>query len=449
MKERVLIVDDESSMLAVLSRYVSALNHECVTTTFPQQALNELRPGAFSLLITDMKMPEMSGMEVLRQARVIDPDLAVIVVTGLTDVSNAIQAMRDGADDYLLKPFTFADIALAVSKAFEKRNTVLTGRRQTEDLSQKVTRATEELERINRELRETKQYLENLLHSTVDAIMTADTSGKIDFVNGGALRMLGCAYEDIIGRPVAHYFVGGNDEIRMLRRRLQKDRPLQNYETELKRKDGVLVPVNMSLSLVCDAGGEVVSALAICKDITQQKTLERELKEMSIKDSLTGLYNQRYFYDRLRGEIERARRQGHPLSLLLLDIDQFKRYNDSRGHLEGDKVLQVLGKVIFECTRDHVDMGFRYGGDEFIVVLPEADEAQALLIAERIRKSFEARRFDHLTLSIGLKSYRDGDTDRSFIHFTDSMMYDAKRSGGNSVTVYNADAEATEEGVAP
>ena len=99
---------------------------------------------------------------------------------------------------------------------------------------------------------------------------------------------------------------------------------------------------------------------------------------MSIKDSLTGLYNQRYFYDRLAGEIERARRQSHPLSLLLFDIDQFKTYNDCHGHLAGDNVLQAAGQIVMESTREHVDVGFRYGGDEFTVILPEADEDAGL-----------------------------------------------------------------------
>jgi diguanylate cyclase (GGDEF)-like protein len=163
---------------------------------------------------------------------------------------------------------------------------------------------------------------------------------------------------------------------------------------------------------------------------------------MSIKDSLTGLYNQRYFYDRLEAEIERARRQGHPLSLLLFDIDQFKTYNDCHGHLEGDRVLRTTGEVVLECTREHVDTGFRYGGDEFTVILPEADEQQASVIAERIRASFEAKRFDHLTLSVGLMSYKLGSSVRTFIRFTDAMMYDAKRSGGNRVYIYKQEDEA-------
>jgi diguanylate cyclase (GGDEF)-like protein len=135
------------------------------------------------------------------------------------------------------------------------------------------------------------------------------------------------------------------------------------------------------------------------------------------------------------------------LSLLLIDLDHFKSYNDSRGHLEGDKVLQEVGNVISECTREHVDFGFRYGGDEFTVILPEAQADTAHHIAERIRTMFEEKRFDLLTMSIGLTTYQEGYSVRKFIQFTDSLMYDAKRAGGNRVYVFGVD-EATEESTA-
>jgi len=436
LRESILILDDEASILEILSQHLNGEHYRCRTTTSPVQALELLQREAFDLLVTDLKMPELDGMEVVKRAKAADNDLAIIVVTALIEVTRAIDALRAGADDYVLKPFNLGEISLAVGKALEKRSLVKENRKYQKDLESRVHEATQDLARINEELLSTKQYLENLIHSTVDAIITTDLSGIVEFVNEGVLHMLGYSREEFVGAPLADFYVGGVDEAAYVRRILRNDHPLQNYETEFRHKNGAAIPVNISVSLVKDTESHPASLLFICKDITEQKRLERELKEMSIKDSLSGLYNQRYFYDRLEAEIERARRQAHPLSLLLFDIDQFKAYNDCHGHLEGDKVLQEAGRVVMESTREHVDLGFRYGGDEFTVLLPEADEPQAFSIAERIRTTFRSRHFDHLTLSIGLMSYREAYSMRTFIQFADAMMYDAKRRGGDQVMVY-------------
>jgi len=445
LKERILILDDEVTVLDVLQQHLAEEQYECVVTTSPKKALEELRGQSFAVLLTDLKMPEMHGIEVVRIAKENDPDLAIIVITALVDVKHAIQALRIGAYDYVLKPFNLSEISLAVNRAIEKRNLVIENRRHQQDLEQNILAATADLKKANEELRATKEYLENLLHSTVDAIFTTNPAGVITFANEGAIRMLGHCREEFLDHPLAEFYTGGRDEAAYVQRLLRENAPLQNYETELKHKNDRLVPVNMSISFVKDTEGRIASILAICKDITRQKKLESELKEMSIKDSLTGLFNQRFFYDRLAAEIERARRQDHPLSLLLFDIDQFKTYNDCHGHLAGDTVLQTVGQVVMESTREHVDIGFRYGGDEFTVILPEADEAAAYNIAERIRSSFESRRFDTLTLSIGLMTYRQGYSLRTFIQFTDAMMYDAKRSGGNRIFVYRPENAASQE----
>ena len=445
MKERVLILDDEAAILDVLSDHLVDEGYECVVSMSPREALDIIQKEDLSLLLTDLKMPEVHGIEVVRRAKEINEDLAIIVITALVDVTHAIQALRVGADDYVLKPFNLSEISLCVSRAIEKRNLVIQSRKHQEELEKRVREATGDLERTNSELLETKEYLENLLHSTVDAIITTDAAGIITFANEGATRMLGFTRQDVMGVPMARLYSGGHDEAAYVRRLLRENAPLQNYETELSHKSGAVVPVNMSLSFVHGTDGSIAATVAICKDITRQKKLETELKEMSIKDSVTGLYNQRYFYDRLAAEIERARRQKHPLSLLLFDIDQFKKYNDCHGHLAGDGVLQAAGQVVMECTREHVDLGFRYGGDEFTVILAEADEAQAYNIAERIRVGFESRQFDALTVSIGLMTYREGYSLRTFIQFADAMMYDAKRSGGNRIFVFRPEMAAQKD----
>ena len=444
MSERILVLDDEASIVEMIEQHLGDEGYACDAFISPLKALKKLESTAYSLLLTDLKMPEMGGMEVVRRAKEIDPNLSIIVVTALLEVTNAIEAMRTGADDYLLKPFNLSEISLAVEKALDKRRLVLENQRYQSELESRVQEATADLARTNQELLRTKDYLEDLLNSTVDTIITVDILGQITFINRGGHFMLGYG-EEVLEQPVVEYFAGGSQELRYIRRMLKREGRIQNYETELLHQVGHFVPVSMSISQVNDENGDVFASLAICKDITEQKRLEAELKEMSIKDSLTGLYNQRYFYDRLEAEIERASRQGRPLSLLLFDVDHFKHYNDCHGHLEGDRVLQTIGELVGECTREHVDIGFRYGGDEFTVILPDASREQGLGIAERLRTSFEARQFDHLTVSIGLMTYKQGSSLRSFIRSTDALMYDAKRSGGNRVYVYDYEDDVTEE----
>ena len=167
---------------------------------------------------------------------------------------------------------------------------------------------------------------------------------------------------------------------------------------------------------------------------------EQRYKELSIKDDLTQLYNSRHLYSKLKGEIERAIRYNHPLSLMLLDIDNFKQYNDKYGHLEGDNVLASLGKVIRDCLR-RIDSAYRYGGEEFTVILPETDVKEAVNVAERIRKEIEAEIFSptpnetaHNTVSIGVSQYKPEEELKSFIKRADTAMYMAKEQGKNRIS---------------
>ncbi|HKK32639.1 MAG TPA: diguanylate cyclase [Desulfomicrobiaceae bacterium] len=189
---------------------------------------------------------------------------------------------------------------------------------------------------------------------------------------------------------------------------------------------------------------QVGKIACIVNDITEIRQEEEQLRrnekrfrELSIRDELTGLYNARHFFDQLNVEIERAVRYGHKISLIFLDIDDFKSYNDSYGHLEGDKVLKRLGRLVQDSIR-HSDIAFRYGGEEFAVVLPETCVFEAVHIAERIRKDFGNVMFEisgqgrvQRTLSIGVVEYRDKEGALDFLKRADMNMYKAKSSGKN------------------
>jgi diguanylate cyclase (GGDEF)-like protein len=164
-----------------------------------------------------------------------------------------------------------------------------------------------------------------------------------------------------------------------------------------------------------------------------------ELKTLSITDGLTKLYNSRHFYNQLELEIERLKRYKHPLSLLLLDIDDFKAYNDKYGHIEGDKVLMIIGKIIQSCLRT-MDSGYRYGGEEFTVLLPETNSTQAKLVATRIKNELSNNVIkangdeNIITVSIGLTEYNYDEDIKNFIKRADMAMYKSKEKGKNTIS---------------
>jgi diguanylate cyclase (GGDEF)-like protein/PAS domain S-box-containing protein len=156
----------------------------------------------------------------------------------------------------------------------------------------------------------------------------------------------------------------------------------------------------------------------------------------SLTDALTGLYNRRYFNNNLKAESERSDRYGSYLSLILFDVDYFKKYNDTFGHTEGDKVLSIIGNIIKKCIRQ-TDSGCRYGGEEFAVILPQSDINSANLMAERILKCVESETAElnnGITLSAGISQYQIKQNLTEFIKNSDSALYKAKKLGRNCVT---------------
>ncbi len=169
------------------------------------------------------------------------------------------------------------------------------------------------------------------------------------------------------------------------------------------------------------------------------KESENRYRDLSIVDALTQLYNSRHFYFQLKIELDRSNRYELPLTLLMLDLDNFKAFNDAYGHVEGDQVILRLGKVIKRCLRE-TDFGYRYGGEEFTILLPMATTGKGAITAERIRKEFKEETFSpspgeeiHVTVSIGLGQYKPQEDMKAFVHRVDQLMYQAKKKGKDRV----------------
>lgn len=301
-KPRILVVDDDPNNLRLVAETLDGLGYALETATDGVQAIERVRESAPDLLILDVMMPKMNGLEVCRIVKSLSADafIPIILVTVKGDVDSKVTGLKLGADDYLAKPYNPLELRARVAS--------------------------------------------------------------------------------------------------MLRIKALQDK------------------INSK---------------------------RRELEALSMTDDLTGLYNHRAMQQRLKDEFMRAQRYNDPLSLLMIDVDHFKKVNDRYGHLFGDYVLSELAQVLGTCVRE-IDLLARYGGEEFLVILPQTHFSGSLAVAERIwrtvaKHDFHDNNITHpITVSVGISFYpnKNVSTVDQLVAFADQALYQAKREGRNRICLH-------------
>ncbi|HYA02944.1 MAG TPA: diguanylate cyclase [Syntrophobacteria bacterium] len=290
MQCSILSVDDDKDLRDLLHELITRMGHTSVTAADGVEALDQLSENSFDIVITDINMPRMDGLELIRRIHKGFKDLDVIAFTGYHNKYKYTDVIEAGASDFISKPFNVNELEA----------------------------------KINRIIRE--------------------------------------------------------------------------------------------------------------------RSLREQLKRLSVRDGLTGLYNRRHFDETLRSEAVRASRQNYDLYLLIIDIDSFKEYNDQHGHQRGDDALTELARIVSLHIRKNVDSGYRYGGDEFAVIIPHANRQQALLVAERLRSRYSDCHLVPTTISVGMARLR-GPLDaieenvQRLLRSADISLYRAKHNGGNQVCI--------------
>lgn len=319
-------------------------------------------------------------------------------------------------------------------------------------------------------LRQGQVMVESTLQGLPAAVMVVDQEHKVVHWNKAMERLSGIPAQEVVGtkgqwrsfydepRPVLADLILDMDWNAI--KRLYGDKGLkpspviggglecEDYYVNLNGADRHLY---FLAAPILDEDGRVVRAVETLVDLTDKRNLEDELRRLSVTDDLTGLYNQRFFYATLGREVEAARRYGAPLALLLLDLDHFKVYNDSYGHLEGDRVLRRFADSMQTAVRA-TDLACRYGGEEFVVLLPHTDLEEALVVAERIRQGVEdlefypvvpgqGQRKARITVSVGASLYASKGDMNEFVRQADVAMYSAKEAGRNRVALYRGEGE--------
>lgn len=268
-----------------------------------------------------------------------------------------------------------------------------------------------------------------------------DKEGRIVRMNQTELGWLGLSLQEVLGRPYTDFLSEQSQQV--FRERFPefaRDGYIRDLEMELIKGTGSPMPILISATAIRDAQGNFLASRTTVFDNTEQKMNEAQLERLARTDVLTSLSNRRDFYERAQQEVARAKRSGKAFSLMLLDVDFFKKINDQYGHAGGDEVLRRLSRVLSDLLRE-VDSPARLGGEEFVVLMPETPLEGARLVAERVRAGMEATvvelgdgRLIRFTVSIGLAQWADGEDDIDVpLHRADEALYRAKAGGRNQV----------------
>jgi len=314
-----------------------------------------------------------------------------------------------------------------------------------EELEELVNSLTQELStcrNFQRLLQQAEQTSKALLNATTDSAILIDIKGKILAANEIAAKRFSADNDDMIRKNLFDILPPTLAQ----QKKSRIDQVLDSGDPLQFEDDYAGTIFLNSLYPVFDRQGNIQNLAYFSRDITAQRQIEQErreserrYKELSITDGLTNLYNSRHFYSSLQLEIRRAHRYRRALALIMVDIDDFKRFNDTYGHQAGDKVLAQTGAVIRSALRE-ADTGYRYGGEEFTVILPETDGPGAVQLAERIRQelsampiSLKAKTNDQLTASMGISQLQAKDRLSEFVKRADENLYAAKKEGKNQV----------------
>jgi diguanylate cyclase (GGDEF)-like protein/PAS domain S-box-containing protein len=378
------------------------------------------------LILLDVMLPDLDGLEICRRLKR-QSDTAhipIIFVSACTETEDIVAGFDIGAVDYIPKPVRMAEVCARVRAQLRFHST-------------------------NENQKQQAERLQRIVEGMDEGLMLVDAEGRVAYANPSCERYLPHTGSDLAGRPLADllaspaaqdyadYFASTGDPDAARRCRGTR-------EVLLHQRDGSLRAVDLSLTPM--AGVEPLF-VALIHDITHHKQSETELQRAALLDPLTRIANRRHFDATLEKEWQRAIRSGQALSLIVLDVDHFKGYNDSLGHAAGDQCLQEIAEILQAHALRPTDLAARYGGEEFVVLLAETAIEGAATLGEAIRANVEARaipnpRADlgHVTVSVGVATIVPTMFDdlRSFFIAADRAMYEAKSGGRNRVVTTRA-----------
>ena len=458
----VLVVDDVEVNRDLLAKYLRRDGYQVTLAEGGSQALKVINGGAFDLVLLDIMMPDVDGMEVLRTVRKShsDGELPIIMVTAMDQPSDIVESLQSGANDYVTKPIDFP-VLLARTDAQLKRKWAEAAllkaqaelERRIEDRTAELRKACNvlqeesvERQRAQKRLSVSEELYRTLYDDNPSLFFTVSTSYTLISVNRFGASRLGYEVDELLGAEMAMLHLDTDRELaaKAIDGCLRNPGVPNSWEVRMRHKDN-------SISWVRATGKAVVSkddsanVLVVCEDITEARRLSKQLSYDASHDALTGLFNRREFEIRLQRALETAQAENVEHAVCYLDLDQFKIVNDSCGHVAGDELLRQLAAALKTCVRSG-DCLARLGGDEFGVLLENCPLKFAVRVAHSLLRTVRDFQFvwDNksfpIGVSIGLVPVDNrSETINDLLMAADSACYAAKDHGRNRIHVYQQD----------
>jgi two-component system, cell cycle response regulator len=452
MTARVLVVDDIPANVKLLEARLSAEYFDVITAKGGAEALAICERAECDLVLLDAMMPDLDGFEVCRRLKS-NPathHIPVVIVTALDQPSDRVRGLEAGADDFLTKPLP--DLALiARVRSLARLKMVTDELRMRAVTSRDIGIESPERDAVADSGRSGHILIVDdrpASHERVAAVLGAEHGVEIETDPGEALFRAAEGNYDLL---IISLGLQNFDALRLCSQVRSLDRTrnvpilaIAEPDNNARMVRGLEIGVNDYLMRPIDKNELLARARTQIRKRRYTERLRDNVQmsiEMAITDALTGLFNRRYMESHLTTLIEQAVARGKPLTALVLDIDYFKSINDTHGHDAGDDVLREFALRIKRSIRG-IDLACRYGGEEFVVIMPETDMAVAAMVAERLRRRIAADPFAiqqgartvPVTISIGIAALRGKDDNAAgLIKRADQALYRAKRDGRNRV----------------
>ncbi len=470
-KADILIADNQIESLKLLSSILEKAGYTVRQAIDGEMALIAVHTQIPDLILLGVELQKLDSYQVcqkLKQEKE-TADIPIIFLSDFDDLQEKIKGLKIGAIDYLVKPFQQEEFLIKIDHQVKISSKIQQFKRIKKKL-EKELKLKEISQKFHKQIPLESHLSYQAIAATNNSIIISDATAPdypIIYVNPGFENLTGYSLNEVTGKNCR--FLQGRDsqqpQIEEIRHCLQEGKSchvtLRNY-----RKDGSLFWNEISLSPIKDEDEKIIYYLGIQTDVTDKKRaneqqqryeaslqkMNRELYELNQKlyrlanmDGLTEVANRRCFDETLEQEWRRLSREKKPLSLILGDIDYFKRYNDKYGHLGGDDCLKRVAATLEKATLRPADLVARYGGEEFAVILPDTPYEGAKQVAYRILESLRDLRIPHkasevkpyVTMSLGvatiMPSLDHKITIKSFIDRVDDALYKAKQQGRNCV----------------